>query len=155
MRVVFPSSGSKASPPFQLGSVIHTTRGAWRISIGLLRRISHCAAENCRLSITEPVGARGREEDRAFPAMCGATCMRDFMRWQRTGEWSSCHQIPADAPTVIHWRLSCREKTFIRSSQSETLGLLFFLFCLFVFFIISEKDQWSGVGFFMSSTTMG
>lgn len=34
------------------------------------------------------------------------------------GEWGSCHQIPADAPTVIHWGLSRREKTFIRSSQS-------------------------------------
>lgn len=66
MRVVFPSSGNKASPPFQLGSVIHTTRGAWRISIGLLCWISHSAAETAASPSPSPQRQRTRRRS-CFP----------------------------------------------------------------------------------------
>lgn len=80
---------------------------------------------NCRLSITEP-SAPEDEKKIVLSLPCAERHVCVISCGDSGGEWSSCHQIPADAPTVIHWRLSCREKTFIRSSQSERLGFFFY-----------------------------
>ncbi|CAK6970522.1 unnamed protein product [Scomber scombrus] len=123
--------------PARICNLHDKKHGACRISIGL-----------CAGSPTAPLlllllllhhhqtrNVKGGEEALiSLPCAERHVCVNSY--GDSGGEWSSCHQIPADAPTVIQRRLSYREKTFIRRSQSERF-----------IFIASEKDQWSGVAF--------
>lgn len=125
----FPSSGREPPPPSSSEPLSFTRRqqGVCRISIITIIICAGCNPEELLL-LHRPHTARGAGDASTVPCAERHVCVNSHGD-RGKGQWSSCHQIPADAPWVKHWRLWCREtkkkkKPFIRSNQLQTFVLI-------------------------------